>query len=307
MVSRYLIFIREWGNLNVYRKLYNYIQYVFTKLSIPFQVFDTLQDCEQRYKDQWVQNLVFLPFDALCQMYRDKQKDLPCIRNIRYIYMITEPNHNLEGVMDICSKNMESIYAVLNFNMNQEDLIARLFPNKPQFYCLQGYIPTEDFSGTVSESERTIDVLAPGFAGSSDDRKAVVAELRSRGLTVKDDTVYHDELNKTIRTCKIAITYPFNKQYDIWYGQRTLWAINKQTCVVAVPSNDTRAEHFYAGLAVNVNREQFVETVVKMIQSGLWKSHGIQSYNRFKKDYFCTDVFNTKLSDFCRRWTSQSI
>jgi hypothetical protein len=301
--SRILVFINSWGEF-VYHKLYKYLQFVMKELSIPFQVFDTIQDCARKFEGQSVQILAFIAFDALYQLYY-AQSNLPHFRRIQYILLVSEPNHNIEGIMDLCSKHMDMFYAVLNFNTIQDELFARLFPNKLQFHCMQGYLPLEDFEDQIPESERVLDVLAPGFCNSSQDRKSIVVQLRQRGLTVKDDVVFHQDLDRATRTCKIQIVYPYNKNYDTWHGQRTLWALNKQTCVVSVASGDMRAEKFYSGLIINATRESFIDTVVRVVQSGRWRTHGREAYQRYKTEFYCANVFNLKLYTFCREWTNK--
>lgn len=297
---RQLGFITDW-ELSVYGKLCRYFQFIFKELQIPFQTFATIDACGQKMDSQPdTQLLLFLPFDALC---RKCDIGLPSMPNVEYIYLITEPDHNLTAAMKFCTPQLSLFYAVLNMNMNQTELTKRLFPDALQFTCFQGYIPTEDIP---KETIQTIDVLAPGFAGSSDDRRRFVAQLREHKLNVVDASLFDGELDNALKKTKIAISVPFDTRFNIWYGQRTLWPLNKQACVVTIPSDDVLAEEFYNGLLVNTTRDKFVSTIVDLIRSGKWRELGRVAYERFKTGFYCCDVFDEQFFAFCCEWTNSA-
>lgn len=292
-------FIVDWEKCNVYTRLIKYIQYVFTELQISFTRFDTIEQCERNERPL----LIFLGFDALCQRYLNKKIPLPQLPNVKFIHVITEPDVNLKITEHYYKENQEWIYAILNFNMNQKELTSRIFPNSVQFTCFQGYTPNEDLK-TISSS-RPNDVLAAGFSDHSEDRRELVRELRNRGLTVIDTTLYGDDFDRAIQTCKVSICYPHGKDYNMWYGQRTLWPLNKQTCVVTIPSDDRVSEEFYDGLFINTTREKFIETVVNVIKSGEWQTFGPQAYAWFKHAYKGASVFDERFYLFCKDWTKK--
>lgn len=302
-MSKRFGFILEWETCNVYTRLMRYLQYVLSELQIPFVQFGTLAQCEQRSESN-IPLLVFIGFDSLCQRFVNKKQSLPSFTNVQYIHVISEPNVNLVKTEPFYTANLDWMYAVLNFNMNQLELTRKIFPRSLQFTCFQGYTPREDFISFVPFDERTIDVLAAGFSDHSEDRRQIVKDLRARGLMVQDKTMYGDEFDRHVRMSKVAICYPHDKQYNMWYGQRTLWPLNKQTCVVTIPSDDTLSEEFYADLFINTTREKFVDTVVQVIHSGEWKQFGRDAHVWFKHAYHGPNVFDERLYLFCRDWTT---
>ncbi len=295
-------FVKEW-ELMIYGKMCQYFQFVLKELKIPFEVFDTVAKLRESTNKEL---LVFLPFDAMCQRC---EKEIPQIPNVNYILLITEPEHNIESneSMKYCLPYMSSIYATLNLNMNQNDVMARLFPTQIHFNCFQGYFPQEDLKSSASESEKKVDVVAPGFEGSSEYRKNIVKQLRGKGLTVADGFMTGAEFDLNVRRAKIVIAVPFNERYNMWYGQRTLWPLNKQACVVTIPSMDSLAEEFYSGLFIYTSYEDMANTVANVIASGFWKTFAQQAYERFQKDYHCLDVLDEDFYQFCCDWTNTPI
>ncbi len=287
----------------MYGRLDNYFQYIFKQANIPHIVMETGTDLQNYMNIHANEQIIIVYMFSHIIPY-----GWP-ISNAQYLIVVSDPEHNLDVALD--PKTIEKYaYGFVAMTTITDEYLHRRWPSKPVFHLSQGYVPYEDFPSVVDPSKKTVDVFAPGWeAYDRWDRGEVVQKLRARGLLVDDKRAYGKDFDEEIKKAKVSICYPFDYRYGTWHGQRTLWAINKQSCVVTTPSKDEICESFYSGKGLYIHApwdiDKFVNVVVDVVQSGRWKQAGIDGHENYKQNYDGVKLFSkSSLYDFCRSVTN---
>lgn len=297
-------FVSVW-KCQIYDKLANYIKYIFQQCHMPHIVVETPADLRTYVYDHPEERIIVVYMFSYINMYT-----MP-VGDVEYLMFVLDPKHNLEtafsGHLDaIC----RVVYGFVTLTTIQDDYFKQHWPDKPVFHLFQGYVPYEDIKYQINV-EKPVDVVAPGFEGfyaESKDRMEVVQKLRNRGLIVNDKKAFGVDMDNAIQQAKVYIYYPFDKRYVTWHGQRTLWAVNKQICVVTTVSEDKTCEEFYSkGIYIHApwDIDQFVDVVVDVVRSGRWKQIGKDNYKCYKQKYDGSKLFQQ--SSFYHYWRNLSL
>lgn len=304
-MQRKFAFISAW-KCQIYDKIGTYIKYLFQACNIPFIVVDTVADLRTYVNDHPNEHITVVYMFSYINVYT-----MP-LAEVDYLMFVLDPEHNLDKAfrhhMDVIRR---VVCGFITLTTIQDEYFKHHWPNIPIFHMFQGYVPYEDFFYIVDPSKKTVDVAAPGFEGYygvSSDRCEVVQKLRAHGLIVNDKVAFESDLNKTIEYAKVYIYYPFDKRYVTWHGQRTLWALNKQICVVTTKSYDQKCEQFYSNnLFIHApwDIDKFVDVVVDVVRSGRWKQAGIDGHKNFKQHYDALNLFQGPFYDWCLTMTNR--
>lgn len=302
-MSRKLLFINQWTPIG-YTKLMSYVKYIFRQFNIPFVEIEKASDLSSFVEQEQITcGLVIHSFDMIAE------HGFPTFKNIKYLGLYVDPLDNIDHYFRMHGNDQNVFGSIVPFMM-QHDYFKQRWPDKPVFSFYQGYVPYEDFDEDVVPFEKDIDVLAPGFNRDVPDRRQLIQELRNRGLKVVDDRLFDADLDVAMRRAKVSIYYPLFEHIRTFHSQRTLWAINKQTCVIALESGDTKCEEFYKSMGdiyVRIqDREikQFCDRIVDIVRSGAWKTLGQRQYEIYKRNYNGVTIFDKCLLKFLKDFTS---
>lgn len=298
-------FVSSWKCLT-YAKISTYVQYLFKESGIPYIIVDTPADLQTYVNNHPEERIIVVYMFSYTNIY-----SMP-VHGVEYLMFILDPKHNLDKTL-LHNSDMirRAVCGFVTLTTIEDDYFQRHWPGKPVFHLFQGYVPYEDFGYTVDMSKKLVDVVAPGFkgfCGVSGDRCAVVQKLRERGLIVNDNPAFDADLNKSMEDAKVCIYYPWDKRYVTWHGQRTLWAVNKQICVITTETSDRKCEDLYSKSEIYLhapwNIDQFVDTVVKVVQSGRWKQFGINAHYIYKTKYHALELFQGPFYSWCHTITN---
>ncbi len=297
-MTRKLLFVTEWAPKG-YEKLVTYLKYILNQYGVPFEEIKKVADIEPYIEHEKITlGLVIHSFDMIAA------HGFPTFKNIKYVGLYLEPISNVDHYLRTYQNQAENIYGSIVPFMSQHQYFRERWPNKPLFSFYQGYVPYEDVTPV---EDKTIDVLAPGFCRLHvPNRNRIIEELRKRGLKVVDDYLFGDDLNRAMENAKVTIYYPLMDYINSFHGQRTLWALNKHTCAVALPSADTQCEEFYKDVYYQIRDpdiSKFCDAITKLVQSGQWKPLGDKYYETYKNKLDGVRIFDKCLLKFFRDFT----
>lgn len=286
----------------MYDKLATYFEYIFKQKNIPHIVVETGLDAQNYMNSYPDERLIVVYMFSYIVNY-----GWP-VPNAQYLIVVSDPEHNLDVGFSDRNAVEKYVFGFVCLTTIIDGYLQRYWPTKPIFHVFQGYVPYEDFPYSVDVSKKSVDVLAAGWEMYDKwDRGKLVQTLRDRGLIVDDKRRYGKDLDIAIEKAKISICFPFDCRYGTWHGQRTLWAINKQICVVTTASKDETCEQFYSKGIYTVapwDIQKFADVVVDLIQSGKWKQAGMDGYANYRQYYDAFDLIQGPFYDFCRKITN---
>jgi len=282
----------------MYGRLEDYFKFIFKHKNIPHIIADTQDDVSKYMKDNPDERIIVVYMFSHIIPY-----GWP-VKNASYLIVVLDPEHNLDVGLQDRKAVEQNVYGFVILTTVTDDYYRRYWPSKPIYHFFQGYVPYEDFKYVVDSSNKPVDVVAPGWAQyNRHDRGAIVNKLRQQGLVVDDSHSFGNDLDRAIERAKVYICFPVSRLYGTWHGQRTLWAVNKQICVVTTATQDAICDKFYSKgifIVTPMNVDIFVNTVLDVVRSGRWKQAGLDGYHTYKQEYDALDLFEGPFYDFCR-------
>lgn len=284
-------FVQSWFDAIAYGKLYRYIYKMFKHYKFNCVEYMSTKDLET-ISDS---TIIIVPFDQFAN-----GGGVPALLSVKYVMLIFEPQKNIEEWIEKRGRSFvnDNFIAFINLSKTLDPWFVQTFPDKPRFSFDQGYVAYED-TAKSTDTKMDYDIAMPGHEYGQE-RKQVVAQLRQLGLVVADQMIAGVALDDVYRRSKVCAYFPYGPEYTAWHGQRTLWAVNKGMCCVAVESQDQESEQLYKGLYVPTTRDTFVPIVQRIVRHEEWQQQGQMAYQRYKRDFDGFEMFDWSLLHYFR-------